>query len=286
MTATWRATAPKIAFVIRPASPGRSGLRARPNDRLGRPRAWASTTCSITIYTPEGAPLDIFGAAATGRCARISTSRDPGRDRAPTSPPSDGTLVVAPHAAARRRPRRGAAASVRPRSGRAATTARLHPLRRSTERSTNRDRLGGGRRDRYPVKQGGLAAQQADAVAEEIAARAGADVIRSRSGPCCAASCSPDAGRHGCERRRRDGEGEAQRRALFWPPTKIAGRYLSPYLAALDRMQAIGEVPQPSGHPVELDLDVDCHRRGRWPARRRGRAAHPESRRVMVARTR
>ena len=52
-----------------------------------------------------------------------------------------------------------------------------------------------------------------------------------------------------------DGEGEAQRRALFWPPTKIAGRYLSPYLAALDHAQAIGEIPQPSGHPVELDLE-------------------------------
>jgi len=53
-----------------------------------------------------------------------------------------------------------------------------------------------------------------------------------------------------------DGDGEAQRRALFWPPTKIAGRYLSPYLAELDRAHAIGEAPRPSGQPVELDLDM------------------------------
>jgi hypothetical protein len=53
-----------------------------------------------------------------------------------------------------------------------------------------------------------------------------------------------------------DSLGDAQRRALFWPPTKIVGRYLSPYLAELDRAEAIGEVPQPSGQPVDLDLDV------------------------------
>jgi hypothetical protein len=49
-------------------------------------------------------------------------------------------------------------------------------------------------------------------------------------------------------------DGEAQRHALFWPPTKIAGRYLSPYLAELDEARALGEAPQPSGQPVELDL--------------------------------
>jgi hypothetical protein len=37
------------------------------------------------------------------------------------------------------------------------------------------------------------------------------------------------------------------------PPTKIAGRYLSPYLVELDRARAIGEAPQPSGQPVDLD---------------------------------
>jgi len=42
-------------------------------------------------------------------------------------------------------------------------------------------------------------------------------------------------------------EGETERRALFWPPTKIAGRYLSPYLA--------GEpVTAPPGQLVDLDL--------------------------------
>ena len=46
-----------------------------------------------------------------------------------------------------------------------------------------------------------------------------------------------------------------QRRALWWPPTKIAGRYLSPYLAARHGTDAVGEGPRPDGQPVELDLE-------------------------------
>jgi hypothetical protein len=52
-------------------------------------------------------------------------------------------------------------------------------------------------------------------------------------------------------------EGTAERHALFWPPTKIAGRYLSPYLAALDEAPQGGADAQPSGEPVELDLERD-----------------------------
>jgi hypothetical protein len=52
-------------------------------------------------------------------------------------------------------------------------------------------------------------------------------------------------------------EGEAERHALYWPPTKIAGRYLSPYLSELADAAAVGEETHPSGHPVELDLERD-----------------------------
>ena len=51
------------------------------------------------------------------------------------------------------------------------------------------------------------------------------------------------------------GEGTVSRRALWWPPTKIAGRYLPPYLAALDGTQAVDEASRPDGEPVELDLE-------------------------------
>jgi hypothetical protein len=53
------------------------------------------------------------------------------------------------------------------------------------------------------------------------------------------------------------GEGATERHALFWPPTKIAGRYVSPYLAARDEAAALGETPEPDGQPVDLDLERD-----------------------------
>ncbi|MGH2856852.1 MAG: hypothetical protein ACRDMJ_05145, partial [Solirubrobacteraceae bacterium] len=51
--------------------------------------------------------------------------------------------------------------------------------------------------------------------------------------------------------------GSTLRRALWWPPTKIAGRYLSPYLAARDGAESIDHADAPEGHPVELDLARD-----------------------------
>jgi hypothetical protein len=53
------------------------------------------------------------------------------------------------------------------------------------------------------------------------------------------------------------GEGETERHALFWPPTKIAGRYLAPYLAARDEAEALGRTPEPPGAGVLLDLERD-----------------------------
>jgi sulfide:quinone oxidoreductase len=92
-------------------------------------------------------------------------------------------------------------------------------------------------------------------VAEAIAARAGADVRPQPFRPVLRGVLLTGRGQAWVRTVAAGGDGEAQRRALFWPPTKIAGRYLSPYLAELDRANAAGEAPQPSGHAVELDLE-------------------------------
>jgi sulfide:quinone oxidoreductase len=81
-----------------------------------------------------------------------------------------------------------------------------------------------------PVKQGGLAAQQADAAAAAIAHRLGRPVDPEPFRPVLrgllltgvAAAFLRDDG---------DGASEAAFDALWWPPTKIAGRYLGPFLA-------------------------------------------------------
>jgi sulfide:quinone oxidoreductase len=108
------------------------------------------------------------------------------------------------------------------------------------------------------IKQGGLAAQQADAVAEAIAARAGADILPEPFRPVLRGVLLTGRGKAWMRSASAGGgEGEAERRALFWPPTKIAGRYISPFLAELDEAEALGRAPQPSGQPVELDLERD-----------------------------
>jgi sulfide:quinone oxidoreductase len=83
-----------------------------------------------------------------------------------------------------------------------------------------------------PVKQGGLAAQQADAVAESIAARLGAQLVPRPFKPVLRGLLFTGdedrflrTGIGGGE-----GEGTAAVGALWWPPTKVAGRYLAPYL--------------------------------------------------------
>jgi sulfide:quinone oxidoreductase len=85
----------------------------------------------------------------------------------------------------------------------------------------------------FPVKQGGLAAQQADVAAAQIAAASGADVVPEPFDPVLRGlllSGSPLFLRAELS----GGRGEvssADPDALWWPATKIAARHLSPYLA-------------------------------------------------------
>ena len=129
----------------------------------------------------------------------------------------------------------------------------------------------------FPLKQGGLAAQQADAVAEQIAADLGAaieprpfvPVIRGMlliGGQALYLRAQVGSG---------DGvveefhvHGEASQRPLWWPPAKVAARYLGPYLATARPSRLGGEPltdrpapgagapPADPGSAVELALTM------------------------------
>jgi sulfide:quinone oxidoreductase len=95
---------------------------------------------------------------------------------------------------------------------------------------------------RFPIKQGGIAAQQAVHVAEAIAARAGADVTQQPFQPVLHALLLT--GREPLHLRAEitvgsAGTTEVAAEPLFWPPAKIASHYLAPFLAALDRRAAL-----------------------------------------------
>ena len=85
----------------------------------------------------------------------------------------------------------------------------------------------------FPIKQGGLAAQQSDAAARDIAAKAGAHVPVEPFHPVLRAALitgqAPEFIRTDLAERE---EGEAAAgRGLWWPATKVAGSYLGPYIA-------------------------------------------------------
>jgi sulfide:quinone oxidoreductase len=102
----------------------------------------------------------------------------------------------------------------------------------------------------FPVKQGGLATQQADAVAEAVAADLG---LRAEAAPFrpvlrgllltggaplyLRAELTGD--REPTAHRLR---GQVSARALWWPPGKVAGRYLAPYLSTA-RPVSLGSEP-------------------------------------------
>jgi sulfide:quinone oxidoreductase len=90
----------------------------------------------------------------------------------------------------------------------------------------------------YPLKQGGIAAQQADAAAESVAAALGAPVQPSPFAPQIRAmlltGVAPIFLRAADARTQTNGEVAAK--ALWWPATKVAARYLGPYLARATRV--------------------------------------------------
>ncbi len=93
----------------------------------------------------------------------------------------------------------------------------------------------------FPLRQGGLAAQQADVVAEAIAARYAAGPPPAPFAPVLRARLTTS-GAPLYLQARPAGQSLASHRALWSPPEKVAGRYLAPYLATA-RPGRIGAAP-------------------------------------------
>jgi sulfide:quinone oxidoreductase len=101
----------------------------------------------------------------------------------------------------------------------------------------------------FPIKHGGLAAQQADAAAEHIAMRAGADVVPTPFRPVLRGELvtpdgvlyleSPISGGAG--------PGRVSSEPLWHPATKVRGRYLSAWLAEVDPRATRARTDPPRG---------------------------------------
>jgi sulfide:quinone oxidoreductase len=78
----------------------------------------------------------------------------------------------------------------------------------------------------FPIKQGGLAAQQADAAATAIAAHLGADVFAEPFRPVLRGLLLDPRGRRFLDATR----GDVPATPLWWPPTKVVAPHLARYL--------------------------------------------------------
>ena len=214
---------------------------------------------NVAVYTPEPAPLAMFG--PSGSAALVADLDEAGvrvHTNTHVTASEAGHLVANPGA----QDLSGQRVVALPR----ATGNPIQGVAVDERGFVLTDRFGSvpdtdavwaaGDATAFPIKQGGLAAQQADVVARAIAASAGADVEPEPFRPVLRGVLLTGRGRAWM---RHDPGADtdadtADRHALFWPPTKIAGRYLSPYLASLDETQEHGVGVEPTGELVDINL--------------------------------
>lgn len=219
----------------------------------------------LSLVTPEEEPLGIFGHAASGASRRLldqagvvlhtSSYGVPGRP---------GWLEVSP-------------GDLRLRADRIVTQPRLvGPRLRGIPSGTDGfihtdahgrvpdldDVFAAGDATAFPIKQGGLAAQQADAVAEAIATSVGADIDPQPFRPVLRGVLLTGEQPRFLRADISGGEGDdstSSSEALWWPPDKLAGRYLAPYLSS--QVGDAADVLPRDEHaiPVEATLEGASH---------------------------
>jgi sulfide:quinone oxidoreductase len=214
------------------------------------------THLELTVVTPEHRPLNVFGARASEAMARLLELRGIGLRTAETPVAfADRALELANG----RTLAADAVVALPKLEG-----PRLDGIPQDESGFVPTDEFGrvAGLTDVYAagdltqssVKQGGIAAQEADAVAEAIAADAGAPV---RPSPCrpvlrglLFTGFVPRFLRH-----EEGGVSLVDTQPLWWPPSKIVGRHLSPFLAEHLGLATGSETAPADALSVEVAVD-------------------------------
>jgi sulfide:quinone oxidoreductase len=191
----------------------------------------------LSLITPEEKPLGMFGASASAAVAGLLEERGVSVHTNSIGVPGlPGRLEVRPG------DRRLSVDRIVTEPRLAGPRLRGIPSRRDGFMHTDaHGRLVGlegvyaaGDATDFPVKHGGLAAQQADAVAEAIAATVGIDIEPQPFRPVLRGVLLTGAA---ARYLRADISGRAgddstiSSQPLWWPPNKLSGRYLAPYLS-------------------------------------------------------
>ena len=226
---------------------------------------------TLSLVTPEDAPLELFGAAASDavralleeRGIELRTAQYPAEFRNGAlalvpggSVPADRVVslprLCGPHLA-----------------GLPADSEGFIPVDLHSRVEGEGDVYAAGDATTSPIKQGGIATQQADAAAEAIAARAGAPIEPKSFRPVLRGLLLTGSTPRYMRAEVSGGRGEdwaVSEQALWWPPSKIAGRWLAPYLALHHDDREDG----PAGLPVDVEVEGPRIRRRAIIAPQRG----------------
>jgi sulfide:quinone oxidoreductase len=233
---------------------------------------WASTRgidLDVVLVTPEDEPLQLFGRDASeavralleARGVRVHTGSYAAEARDGELLLVDGAVLAADRVVALpvlRGPRIG---------GISQTFEGFIPVDPHGRVVGLSDIYAAGDITSFAVKQGGIAAQQADAAAEAIAAAAGIEVeprpfrpvlrgvLLTGDGPRYLRGDLAESG----------APSEVSEEPLWWPPAKIVGRYLAPFLSRLSEAPVEANRSPENGLRVDVELEPDSgqQRRGR-----------------------
>jgi sulfide:quinone oxidoreductase len=250
----------RIAFVVPPRITWSLPLYeiALMTERRARERG---DHVELTLITPETTPLAPFGAAASSAVAELLKERAIEVVCGERTHEEGGELILTP---GDRKVEADAVIALPEMEGPSipglpADEDGFIPVDQHSRVRGADDVYAAGDGTNFPLKQGGLATQQADAAAADIAHQLGAAVEPEPFRPVLRGQLlTGDASLH----MRTDiagggGEGTASLDRLWWPPHKISGRYLAPklYHGALEEQdEAPGETID-----IEVALPQEWH---------------------------
>ncbi len=191
----------------------------------------------LTLITPEERPLAVFGDAASTDVTRLlETAGISVRCGISAEIPASGSLLLHPGGETIHCDRVVALPVSRGNriAGLPADADGFLSIDPFTRVGDCEDVYAVGDGASFPIKQGGIACQQADVAAEDIARAAGADVASRPFRPILRGQLLTGAKPQFMRRDVRavaSGDEDSTQNLLWWPPTKVAGKYLAPYIA-------------------------------------------------------
>jgi sulfide:quinone oxidoreductase len=229
----------------------------------------------LTIVTPEESPLAVFGRRASDDVAALLEAAGISVRASTTAEiPAQGKVVLHPGAEAIECDRVVALPVVRgiPIAGLPNDSDGFLPIDSNVRVIGITDVYAAGDGTTFPLKQGGIATQMADTAAADIAREAGVLVDPEPFRPVLRGRLMTGDKPHFMRREvaNPSHQGESGEHMLWWPPAKIAGKRLAPYLAHLARERRHGADLEDAVRHAD---DVQLHGyefASRWPE-----AGHP-----------